>query len=90
MVGGSVGITTFIPANNRCKMCLTQSRPLIRLFHQIGGVPSGGLLRLRFYRIKYIMRFLASNIVIIRSIEWEVQAVERKQSFQPTDRNIAY
>ena len=58
MVGGSVGITTFIPANNQCKMCLTQSRPLVRLFHQI-GVPSGGLLRLRFCRVRYIMKSLA-------------------------------
>ena len=67
MIGRSIHVVPTVFADDQSKVCVTQSCQLICFFHKV-RFPSCELLRLRFCRVKNIIRFLASNTSIIKSV----------------------
>ncbi len=70
VIGRSVHIIPTVLADDQGKVCVTQSCQLICLFHKV-RFPSGELLRLRFCRVRHIMRFLALNTGIKVKLDGE-------------------
>ncbi len=60
VIGRSIHIRPTVLADDQGKVCVTQSCQLIYVFHKV-QFPSDELLRLRFCRVRHIMRFLALN-----------------------------
>lgn len=67
VIGRSIHIIPTVLADDQGKVYVTQSCQLICLFHEVRFPPSE-LFRLRFCRVRHIMRFPASNTGIIKSV----------------------
>ncbi len=70
MIDRSIHVVPTVLADDQGKFCVTQSCQLICLLHKV-RFPSGELLRLRFCRVRHIMRFLALNIGIKVKLDGE-------------------